>query len=145
LVAVNLNLTARMDRPSSVGADYGSVRLEAAMMGAMQPGRPLDVRLFWSIQQPEQPLTTFIHVVNAEGQIAAQKDEPLAGAFTPFERWRSGQLLDFTHQVPLPDSLTPGVYIIYVGLYPSGQPDMPLQPFNRAEARLELGRLEVWP
>lgn len=145
LVAVNLNLTARMDRPSSVGADYGSVRLEAAMMGAMQPGQPLDVRLFWSIQQPEQPLTTFIHVVNAEGQIAAQKDEPLAGAFTPFERWRSGQLLDFTHQVPLPDDLEPGVYIIYVGLYPSGQPDMPLQPFNRAEARLELGRLEVWP
>lgn len=145
LLAVNLNLTARIDRPFFVGADYGAVRLEAATMGAMQPGRPLSVRLFWSIQQPEQPLTTFIHVVNAEGRIAAQKDEPLAGAFTPFERWRSGQFLDFTHQVPLPDDLEPGMYKIYVGLYPSGQPDVPLRPFNRAETRLELGRLEVRP
>lgn len=145
LFVVNLNLTERAVHPSPVGADYGSVRLEAAMLGAMHPGRPLDVRLFWSIQQPEQPLTAFIHVVNAEGQMTAQKDEPLAGAFTPFERWRSGQLLDFTHQVWLPDDLPAGVYTIYAGLYPSGQPDAPLQPLNRGKARLELGRLEMKP
>ncbi len=145
LFVVNLNLTERAVHPSPVGADYGSVRLEAAMLGAMQPGRLLDVRLFWSIQQPEQPLTAFIHVVNAEGQMAAQKDEPLAGAFTPFERWRSGQLLDFTHHVWLPDDLPAGIYTIYAGLYPPGQPDAPLQPLNRREARLELGRLEVKP
>lgn len=145
LLVINLNLTERIDRPSAVGADYGSVRLEAATIGAMQPGRPLDVRLFWSVQHPEQPLTAFVHVVNSGGQIAAQKDEPLAGLFTPFERWQSGLLLDFTHQVPLPDDLAPGVYIVYVGLYPSGRPDAPLRPLNRAETRLELAQLEVRP
>ncbi|MCS6827124.1 MAG: hypothetical protein NZ553_10965 [Caldilinea sp.] len=145
LLVVNLNLTERTIRPLPVGADYGSVRLEAAMIEALHPGRPWNVRLFWSVQRPEQPLTTFIHVVNAEGQMAAQKDEPLAGAFTPLERWRSGQLLDFTHRVALPGDLAPGVYTIYVGLYPSGRPDAPLQPLNRTETRLEVGRLEVRP
>jgi hypothetical protein len=145
LVAVNLNLTAKTTQPLEIGADYGAVRLEAAMVGAGAPGAVLSVRLDWSMLAPQEPLTTFVHVVDAEGRMAAQKDEPLAGRFTPFERWQPGLIMNFTHHVSLPADLAPGVYTIYVGLYPMGRPEAPLQPLNRPDARIEIGSVEVAP
>jgi len=145
LVAVNLNLTARATQQLAIGADFGVVRLEATTIGAGKPGVTLPVRLDWSMLAPQEALTTFVHVVDAEGRIAAQKDEPLAGRFTPVERWQPGLVMNFTHHVPLPTNLAPGVYTVYVGLYPAGQSETPLQPLHHPGVRIEAGRVEVKP
>jgi hypothetical protein len=145
LVAVNLNWTARTFQPLAIGADYGALRLEAATLGAAEPGGALSVRLDWSMSAPEEPLTTFVHVVDAAGRMAAQIDEPLAGRFTPFERWQPGLILNFTHHAPLPADLTPGRYTVYVGLYPAGRSDAPLMPHNRPDVRIEVGSVEMAP
>lgn len=143
LLAVNLNLTAATIQPQEIGADYGAVRLEAATLGDGKPGDALPVRLVWTINAATQPLTTFVHLVGADGQMAAQRDEPLAGAFTPHERWQPGMVLEPTHHVSLPADLAPGVYTVFAGIYPAGQPDAPLQPLNRLDARIELGSVVI--
>lgn len=145
LVAVNLNWTARTFQPLAIGADYGALRLEAATLGAAELGGALSVRLDWSMSAPEEPLTTFVHVVDAAGRMAAQIDEPLAGRFTPFERWQPGLILNFTHHAPLPADLTPGRYTVYVGLYPAGRSDAPLMPHNHPDVRIEVGSVEMAP
>lgn len=145
LAVVNLTWTAKTLQPLAIGADYGAVRLEAAMLGAGRPSGALSVRLDWSMLAPQEPVTTFVHLVDAEGRMAAQKDEPLAGRFTPCQRWQPGLLLNFTHQIPLPADLAPGEYTVYAGLYPSGRPDAPLRPLNRPDVRIEIGGMEVRP
>lgn len=145
LAAVNLNWTARTLHPREIEVDYGAVRLEAATLGVARPGGALPVRLDWSMVAPQEALTTFVHVVDAAGQVAAQRDEPLAGRFTPYARWQPGMILNVMHDVPLPADLTPGVYRVYVGLYPAGEPDAPLQPLNRPNVRVEIGSVEIVP
>lgn len=136
--------------PRPIGADYGPVRLEAIAIGKARPGERLPVHLYWSVQRPTGPLTAFVHVVGADGRIATQRDEPLAGPYTPAERWRSGMVLNYTHWVPVPADIPAGEYTIYVGLYPPGQPEAPLQPLNRPDTRLAVGvvrisPLTIWP
>ncbi|MCC9076520.1 hypothetical protein FKZ61_010410 [Litorilinea aerophila] len=145
LVGDGLGWFARAVHPVAVGVNYGPVRLEGAVIGAAGPGDLLSVRLFWSVQEGGQPLTTFVHLVDAGGEMVAQRDEPLAGLYTPAERWLPGQVLVYEHQVPVPADLAPGTYTVYVGLYPPGQPEAPLQPVGHPTPRLAIGQVEVRP
>ena len=62
------------------------------------------------------PLTdysTFVHVVNAAGNIVAQADaQPVAGSY-PTSIWGAGETVVDTIAVPV----GPGDYQVYVGLY----------------------------
>ena len=111
-----------------MGADYGSVRLEAASLQSAQPGETAQLDLTWFIADPQEPLTTFIHIVDASGSIVAQDDGPLAGPFTPFERWLPGMVLTRRHWVPLPADLPPGSYTVLAGVYPAANPAAALIP-----------------
>ncbi len=133
----------RAIRPQLIGADYGPVRLEAVAIGEARPGGMLPVRLYWSVQRLAGPLTAFVHVVGPDGQIATQRDEPLAGVYTPSERWRPGMVLGHTHWVPLPAEMSAGDYAVYVGLYPPGRPEAPLRPWDRPDARLMVGVVRI--
>jgi hypothetical protein len=138
-------VTARWAAPLEVGADFGPLRLEAAGVEGAHAGEAAQIRLYWTVQGPAEPLVAFVHVVNAAGAVVAQHDGPLGGDYTPYTRWQGGLVLAHTHRVPLPDDLPPGRYTVKAGVYPPGQPDAPLLPAGAADPRVDVGVLEVQP
>lgn len=145
LTIMTWNPLEKAIHPHPVGADYGPIRLEAIAIGKARPGERLPVHLYWSVQRLTEPLTAFVHMVGSDGRIATQRDEPLAGLYTPSERWRPGMVLNYTHWVPLPADIAAGDYTVYVGLYPPGQPEAPLRPLNRLDTRLVVGVVRIVP
>ena len=94
--------------PAVVGADFGEVRLEAAHAEPARAGKSAEVELTWMLARPEQALTAFVHLIGPDGKVKAQNDGPLAGVYTPFERWLPGMLVKRQHLVPVPADLAPG-------------------------------------
>ncbi len=138
-------VTAQAAAPVAVEAAFGPVRLEAAAAEPAAAGSDAEVRLYWSIQGPVEPLVAFIHVVDGTGAVVAQNDGPLGGEYTPVERWLPGLVMARTHTIPLPENLPPGRYGLKAGVYRPGQADAPLVAAGQSEARVDIGTLEVRP
>jgi hypothetical protein len=138
-------VTAQALPPAAVGADFGSVRLEAAETGPARAGSDARVRLHWSIQGPVEPLVAFVHVLDGTGAVVAQNDELLGGEYTPVERWLPGMVMAHTHTIPLPENLPLGQYGLEAGVYRPGQADAPLVAAGESEPRAAIGTLEVRP
>jgi hypothetical protein len=78
-------------------------------------GDGLAVTLFWrAIDSPSTDYTTFVHVVDAVGEIVAQADaQPLAGRY-PTSIWSPGEVV--VDELVL-ETIPPGPYQVYVGWY----------------------------
>jgi hypothetical protein len=131
--------------PVAVGADFGTVRLEAVETWPAQAGSEAQMRLYWSIQGPVEPLVSFLHVVDGSGAVVAQNDGPLGGEYSPVERWLPGLVMANTHSIALPAGLPPGQYVVKAGVYRPGQADAPLVAAGTHDARVDVGTLEVQP
>ncbi len=82
------------------------------------PGLPMDVTLYWQPQRRIRPdLTTFVHLVNADGEVVGQSDHRPGGDYYPTSLWQPGELLKDVHSLTLADDLGPAPYAIEVGLY----------------------------
>ena len=142
-VTVMISPFERQEEPLTVQADYGVVHLEAATTTRLGDDETLPVRLYWLFVEPSPPLTAFIHVVDEDGVVVAQNDAPLAGKYTPPERWIPGLVLGHTHAIDLPSNMAPGTYMLKAGLYEPGRADTPLIPAGQADPRVDIGLLEV--
>ncbi len=143
--------------PTAVAANFGvvssgatEVQLEAAYTAPVCAGSIAPIELYWFIVNPKQPLTTFVHVVDANGQVKTQHDGPLAGDYTPFERWWPGMFVKRQHPVPIPAGLAPGRYEMLAGIYLSADANTVLVPLDAGQVRGEgrshrvsIGTLEV--
>ncbi len=141
------NGLAREDAPRIVAARYGPLTLEAASIPQARAGTTATVRLYWLIRAGTEPVTAFVHVVDARGRVVAQHDAPPGGPYTPPSRWWPGLLLPDDHPIPLPPDLPPGTYTLKAGLYRPGYADQPLHYLgvDPADPRVTLGTLEVLP
>ena len=117
--------------------------LEAASTSPARAGEIGHVRLHWLITEPSPQLTAYVHVVDGGGNVVAQSDAPLAGVYTPAERWTPGLLIDHTHEIALPAALPAGVYTLKAGLYEPGQADAPLIPAGQGDPRVDIGQMEL--
>ena len=95
-------------------------------------GEAMDVVLTWS---PETALdygtlTTFVHVLDAEGNVMAQVDAPL-----PTSPASTGQLAQ-RYRLWLPRTLLPGEYRLAAGVYPtaSGAPSSTRRDTSRSNS-----------
>jgi hypothetical protein len=81
-------------------------------------GSPLSVILYWQSLAPMSvDYTVFLHLVDQEGNMAAQVDEqPIQGDY-PTGFWRVGEQIRDIHIFPLSSTLSPGTYDLRVGLY----------------------------
>ena len=136
-------VTARVVSPIAVGADFGTVRLEAVETELAQAGSEAQVQLYWSIQGPVEPLVAFVHVVDGSGTVVAQNDGPLGGEYSPVERWLPGLVMANTHSIALPAGLPPGQYALKAGVYRPGQADAPLVAAGTHDTSVDVGTLEV--
>ena len=76
-------------------------------------GQTLTLVTRWQQQADPRPVKIFVHLVDADGQIAAQWD----GLGVVWQGWRSGDRLQQIHDILLPDDLPSGPYQIRAGLY----------------------------
>lgn len=82
------------------------------------PGQPMTVNLYWQPQRhiPGE-LTTFVHLVNADGDVVGQSDHRPGGDFYPTSLWQPGELLKDVHTLNLEQDLGQPPYALEVGLY----------------------------
>ena len=99
-------------------ARYGdSAYLIDAEAPALQPGTAVTVTLLW---QDIAPFTSsykvFVHAIDAQNKVWAQRDaEPLDG-LRPTGTWRRGELLRDPYSLLIPADAPPGL-VIEAGLY----------------------------
>ena len=86
-----------------------------------QPGGVVAVTLRWhALRSMDTPYVVFIHIIDSNGQLAAQQDmEPM----NPTTSWATNaeSVID-PHQVAVPAGQPSGLYQLRVGMYPQGQP-----------------------
>lgn len=95
-------------------------------------GDVLRVKLHWTVATDgaaeRPPLTVFVHLLDKQtGQLIAQSDAPPAGGFWPSPTWRPDLLVQDIHHLTLPEPYDSGRHQLVIGLYPSGQPENPLE------------------
>jgi hypothetical protein len=59
-------------------------------------------------------LTAFVHLLNADGEIVAQRDHIPADGTRPTTGWLPGEIVADSYRLPLPPG---GPYTLAVGLY----------------------------
>jgi hypothetical protein len=85
---------------------------------ALKPGGAAVVSLQWQpITRLGADYTTFIHLVNANGDKIAQSDHRPGGVYYPTSLWKPGETLIDRHPLTLPADLGPAPYTLVVGLY----------------------------
>ena len=84
---------------------------------ALKPGGA-EITLHWQpITRLGADYTTFVHLINANGDKIAQSDHRPGGVYYPTSLWKPGETLIDKHTLALPADLGPGPYTLIVGLY----------------------------
>ena len=107
----------------------------------------LAVRLQWqALADIPRDYTAFVHVLDSEGQAAAQADVMPRGGLFPTSYWPRGAVVDDRIEVPI-DDLPPGTYRVRLGVYDSQTVErLPVTtPSGEAlpDNVIELGEIEV--
>ena len=107
-----------------LGARFGDqIVLESAALNGetFAAGDVLQLRLDW---RTDAPLTTrykvFVHLLDAAGGLAAQRDSEPGGGLSLTTTWRPGETVEDNHALVLPTA--PGEYQVCVGLYDMDDP-----------------------
>lgn len=82
------------------------------------PGEDLHLTLFWQVNQnTATDYTTFVHVVDGNGNMLTQQDAQPVQGLLPTSLWHKGQVIVDTYTLTIPDGAALGEYPLYVGLY----------------------------
>ncbi|MEW6230967.1 MAG: DUF2723 domain-containing protein [Chloroflexota bacterium] len=117
--------------------------------GSFRPGEDFRLILYWRALKPlDKDYTVFVHVLDAAGNIVAQRDRQPEGGALPTSVWEVGEAMADRMEVALPASLPAGSYWVVAGMYSLA--DMKrlvvLDPQGQAQGdRLWLGSLAPAP
>jgi hypothetical protein len=83
-----------------------------------RPGEALRVSLYWEpLRSLEAEYHTFVHLLDAEGQMVVQSDRQPGGVYYPTTQWQPGERLRDDHLLPLAPDTPVGVYRLLAGMY----------------------------
>jgi hypothetical protein len=103
--------------------------------GEFKPGRIVHLTLFWQALQPmEADYTVFTHLIDGEGNLWGQKDNPPVDGFYPTSRWEEGEVVRDQYNLVISPDAPLGEYWLAVGMYLA-------ETGERLEARGEEGPL----
>ncbi len=120
------------DIANELTADFGGhIRLLGYTLEPVQPGHLLKIDLYWqTLQEMDEDYMVFVHLLDPEtGQLLAQVDEWPQGARAlqqeppqwassyPTSLWMQDEVVQDSHQLPIPADLPAGSYQVQVGLY----------------------------
>jgi hypothetical protein len=109
-----------LDIQHRVGANLGG---KVQLLGyniesGFRPGDGIHLTLFWrALQEMEKDYTVFTHLVNGEGNIWGQKDNPPVDGFYPTIQWEKGEIVRDQYDLIIPSDAFPGSYWLEVGMY----------------------------
>lgn len=104
-VGANFNNQARL-----AGIDLPVTRLT--------PGEVLPLTLYWQAQSRfDKNWTVFVHLIDAQGNIISQQDQPPGGGQYPTTGWVPSEYLVDEYTLQIPPGATPGQYFLDIGLY----------------------------
>lgn len=82
------------------------------------PNTALRLTLYWHVLAPmEISYTVFTHLLDANGQLWAQKDNPPVRGSYPTTDWRVGEMIVDKYDIIIPPNAPAGRYELEVGLY----------------------------
>jgi 4-amino-4-deoxy-L-arabinose transferase-like glycosyltransferase len=132
-----------------LGADFaGKITLVGADVDPdpVAPGSVLQVVLFWQAQTGmDVPYTVFVHLLGPDGRLIAGDDGQPVDGIRPTTGWVSGEYITDPHQLQLPPDLSPGEYVLEVGLYDAEEVDLPRLPVVGQEGQAETDKVIVGP
>ncbi|MBU6361281.1 MAG: DUF2142 domain-containing protein [Chloroflexi bacterium] len=92
--------------------------LAAAQVSPLQRGQPLRVTLTWrATTQPQKDYNVFLHLVDKNNKIVAQRDGPPANGFLPTTHWQAPLTFDEQRDLTIPTDLNFGSYQLHIGMY----------------------------
>lgn len=95
-----------------------AARLVGYRLAPAPPGDVLRLTLQWEVLGPtSERYKVFVHLLDAQGQLLAQRDQEPLGGSLPTTHWRPGERLEDRYGIELPAQLPPGRYRLAVGLY----------------------------
>ena len=81
-------------------------------------GDTLNITLYWrSIAKSDKEYTIFVHLLDAQGNVRAQRDAPPRAGTYPTSIWDVGEIVRDEYVLELPRDLVAGEYRLVVGLY----------------------------
>jgi predicted Ser/Thr protein kinase len=121
LAGSTVTLTVSSGMRGEVRANLGyRVSLVACELdeATFRPGDEVQLTITWQVlDSMSESYTVFVHITDRNGEIVAQRDAPPLGGSRPTNTWRSGEIFQDAHTLPLPTDLSPGTYWVRVGLY----------------------------
>ena len=128
-----------------IDSDNGWFRLEGyGLTPETQAGDELLVALRWeSLRSVDYNYQVFVHLLNANGEMLAQRDGQPVQWMRPTSTWQAGEEIVDRYALLLPNDLPQGSYSIAVGLYdPESGQRLPVSAGPRDYA-IELGPILV--
>jgi hypothetical protein len=96
----------------------GPIRLLRAEMSPARMGEPLDLVLYWQADEAvQESYTVFTQVVDANGRIVAQQDNPPGQGAAPTDVWQPGAIVRDAYRLDLPEGVALDQLKLLVGLY----------------------------
>jgi len=120
------------------------IQLQQAALNALslQAGDVLLLQLTWSSSpRPRQRYKIFLHLLNPDGQLVAQRDSEPAGGSAPTTSWQPGTAIIDRHALQLPPDLPPGQYRLVLGIYELADPLARLPVQN--DTALEIAQITL--
>jgi hypothetical protein len=125
---------------SALNARFGDqITLTGYTLASEQatPGEILQLALFWQTAAAlDARYKVFLHLVDEQGAIVAQRDSEPGGGLALTTTWEPGALITDNHGVLLPADTPPGDYQLLLGLYDVNDPDRRLPVFDAGGAPL---------
>jgi hypothetical protein len=110
-------LTIQHPRPATLGKQ---IRFLGYALGhpPYEPGGQIYLTLYWqALDKIDKDYTVFTHLLDSEGQLRAQKDNPPVNGLLPTSAWEVGEIIQDRYIVPLEPDLPPGEYQLEIGMY----------------------------
>jgi hypothetical protein len=84
----------------------------------LRPGNGIRLTLFWqALQKMDKEYTVFTHLIDGEGNIRGQKDNPPVDGFYPTTLWEPGEIVRDQYDMTISPEALPGEYQLEVGMY----------------------------
>ncbi len=111
----------------------------------LYPGDELAVTVAWEVLRPTDiPYMVFVHVLNPQGVMVAQRDTYTGLGNYPSTWWRPGHVFEETYRVVIPETAyTPDTAMLSIGLYHPDYGRLPIEAPNVQENALVLTEVEL--
>ena len=78
------------------------------------PGRTARVALHWRVDGVVKDFLVRLQILDPEGRLVAQKDEPPVRGLYPASEWQRGEYVEDVHNVLIPPGSPPGTYALRI-------------------------------